>query len=134
MPKPTTPPDQGAASSDEERFSVTVDRQTYEQIEFLAVIWNAIDAGRRVKRYRKWGVSNISPALIRAAVSGIMEELGGLPKTETERHKAMVSAVAEALSRDSAKGTDVETLASRLVDEASHEAKVKSVRDAKRKK
>lgn len=94
MPNPTMPPDQGAASVDEERFSVTLDRATYEQVEFLADLWNAIDKARGLKRYRKWGVSNVSPSLIRASVAGVLDEMGGYPQTAEARNEAIAKAVA----------------------------------------
>lgn len=97
MPNPNMPPEQGAASADEERFSVTLDRTTYEQVEFLAELWNAIDKARGLKRYRKWGVSNVCPSLIRASVAGVLDEMGGYPQDDETRSEAIARAVGDVL-------------------------------------
>lgn len=89
------PPDQGAGSADEERFSITLDRATLEQLKFLARLWNAIDGARKVKRYRKWGVSNTVPSLVRASVSAVLEQMGGFPESDAEQEQAIARAVAE---------------------------------------
>jgi hypothetical protein len=97
MPNPTKPPDQGGASAEEERFSITLDKETLDQVEFLAELWNAIDAARKVKRYRKWVASNVCPTLIRASVAGVLEEMGGFPESKQEREAVIAKAVAEVL-------------------------------------
>lgn len=103
MPNSTKPPEQGAASADEERFSITLDRATYRQVEFLAELWNAIDVARKVKRYRKWVVSNVSPSLIRASVAGVLEEMGGYPQTQEEQKRLIARAVEGVLREEQKK-------------------------------
>ncbi len=95
MPNPTSPPEQGAASSEEKRFSITLDQETFDHAQFIADLWNALDAARKRKRYRKWAVSNVSPFLIKASAAGVLDEMGGYPKTKEDRKAVIARAVAD---------------------------------------
>ncbi len=96
MPKNKVPmpPDQRPASSDDKRFSITLDPVSLDQVEFIAKLWNAIDAARKVKRYREWGVSNVGPHLIRASLAGTLTQMGGYPASDEDQERYVAEVVA----------------------------------------
>lgn len=95
MTKPTKPPAPMAKFAKEKRLSITLDPLTHEQVQFIADVWNASDEGEGLRQLREWGVSNVSPHLVRAAVAGLLKSMGGYPSTAEERAQKVASVRAE---------------------------------------
>lgn len=93
--KPTKPPAPVAKFADEKRLSITLDPLTHQQVQFIADVWNASDEGEGLRQLREWGVSNVCPHLVRAALAGILKSMGGYPATADERAEKVAAVLAE---------------------------------------
>jgi hypothetical protein len=99
-PPPKTPPPP-------ERKGVTVrlSPEQHEELEFVADVWNAIDAALGHRRPRKWEITSVMRQLLANGLDVFWEQTGGgRPKTERERKAFIAAAVKHALSKASSDG------------------------------
>lgn len=75
-----------------ERVTVSLPREQYEQVLFVAALYAAFDRRQGRERAKKWKPSQVLAYFTRAMLVGIGDAMGGFPGTAEARAKALKEA------------------------------------------
>lgn len=78
--------------------TVRLSERDHERIQFMADLWNALDASRDLNRAKKWKASSVIERLVQVGLDGFGAQIGGWPESRDER-AAMLRRAGEVVNR-----------------------------------
>ena len=87
-------PDDECAGVELKAATIRVPKSLYQDIEFVAELWNAFDEARGIKRPSRWKPSSVMERLLMVGRDGVSEQIGGIP-TDSDRADFIKSTAAK---------------------------------------
>lgn len=75
------------------RTSIRLDPEQHADIEFIAQLWNELDAALGKKKARKWKPASVLERLVAVGIDGFWHQIGGRPPTREGRAEFIRQAV-----------------------------------------
>ena len=75
------------------KTSIRLDADQHSDIEFIAQLWNELDAALGKKRSRTWKSASVIERLIAVGIDGFWHQIGGRPPTKEGRAEFIKQAV-----------------------------------------